>query len=102
MICRVAWRYKDNDNVWQLQGLKIAGVSFGLHVSQLLEDAFQRRELGDILLKLGKHTYSYDQGGTMQTNTEVSGCSKILNIAEIGRKLYSVQNSIAPPTYVTC
>jgi hypothetical protein len=73
-LCRVAWSFKDDDNVWQLQGLTIAGVSFGLHVSHLLEDAFQRRELGNILLKLGKHTYSYDQGGTTQTNTKASCC----------------------------
>jgi hypothetical protein len=63
--------------VWQLQGLTVAGVSFGLHVSQLLEDAFQKKELGNTLLKIGEHTYSYDQDGTIQTNTKVR-CKEFL------------------------
>ena len=72
--CRFGWSFKDNEGMWQLQGLAVGGVSFGLHVSQLLEEAFQSNELDNILLKVGEHTYAYDLAGTMQTNTKVNQC----------------------------
>jgi hypothetical protein len=71
-----AWAFKGKDNRWKNQGLHVAGVSFGLHTSLLIERAYQRRHVYDeqpLILKIGPFTYCYcfDEDPMCQLNCEV-------------------------------
>jgi hypothetical protein len=70
-----AWAFKGKDNLWKRQGLNVAGVSFGLHTSLLIERAYRRRLVHDqpLILKIGPFTncYCFDEEPMCQFDCEV-------------------------------
>jgi hypothetical protein len=56
-----AWSFKDREDMWKRQGLDVAGVSFGLHASLLVERAYRRLHVDDqpLVLKMGRSTFCY-------------------------------------------
>ena len=71
ILHRFGWYYKRNDGQYQVQGSAIAGVTFGLHVSLILEDAYQKNELGTSVLRIGYHAYTFDAENMTQKNRKV-------------------------------
>ncbi len=71
MLSRIAWYYKWNDGKFRMQGSSVAGVSFGLHASLILEEAYQQQEFGTFVLRVGFYGYEFDADAMTQKNRKV-------------------------------
>ena len=76
LVNRMASFFENDSGQWQLQGLTIASVSFGMYTSLSISVALLKYPTQSFQLQIGPHTYDYSWQTRTQLNVAVSPIAK--------------------------